>query len=203
MSLTDRIVLIVGLCEIVMPDRTILLTDGGFLDWPAKGLFTAKDVDFGAIESLEYSGEEVSDEAPGGRLTLLPPGVAAAGDLFRSDVQGSPLRFWLAVADRDTGLIVGDPELLFDGLIDTVSLRVSREGRFVDVEFMANAERLFFVREGNVLTSRFHNLAWPGEKGLDHTTGSSIQTPWGVPDPGRGSFLGGLVGRIRDARRGY
>jgi hypothetical protein len=203
MSLADRVVLLVGLCEMVLPDRTVLLTDGGFLDWPAKGLFTAKDDEFGAIESLEYSGEAVSDEAPGGRLTLLPPGIVVAGDLFRSDVQGSAMRFWLAVADRDTGLLVGDPELLFDGLIDTISLRLGREGRFVDVEFMANAERLFFVREGNVLSSRFHELAWPGEKGFDHTTGSSVQTPWGVADQGRGSVFGGIIGRVRDERFGY
>lgn len=190
MSLTGRVILLVGLCEMELPDRTVRLTDGGFLDWPAKGMFTAQDSEFGTIESVESAGEAVSDEAPGGRLTLLPPGVAVAGDLFRSDVQGSPLRFWLAVADRDTGLLVGDPELLFDGLIDTISIRTGKQGRFVDVEYMANAERLFFVREGNVLTSRFHNLAWPGEKGFDHTTGSGTQTPWGVADTGRGTALG-------------
>lgn len=195
MALSDTVILLCGLIAIELPGRTVRLTDGGFVDWSGD-MFTSEDADFGAIESVEAVSEAVSDEAPGGRLTLLPKSVAAAGDLFRTDAQGAPIRFWMAEIDRATGLLLGDPELLFDGLIDSITLRSGKQGRQVDVEFMAAAERLFMVREGNVLSTRFHNVAWPGEKGFDHCTGAQAGVPWGVPDPGRGTtfFSGGMFG---------
>jgi hypothetical protein len=199
MALTDKLIMLCGLVEIVLPDQTIRLTDGGFLDWPARGFFDAEDDTFGVIESVEPVGEAISDEAPGGRITLLPKSIAAAGDLFRSDAQGSPIRFWLAEVDRSTGLLFGTPELLFDGVIDTLSMRIGRQGRHVDIEFMAAAERLFMVREGNVLSARFHETAWPGEKGFDFCTGAGTQVPWGVPDPGRGVVP--FFGRFLPERR--
>lgn len=190
MALTDEVIQLKGLIEIVLPSRTIRLTDGGFLYWGANK-FTDQDEDFGTIESVEAVSETVSDEAPGGRLTLLPPGVAAAADLFQPDAQGAPIRAWLAEVDRATGLLVGTPEMLFDGMIDTLTVSSGRQGRRVEIEFMSNAERLFMIREGNVLSSRFHNVAYPAEKGFDHATGAGIQVPWGVPGPGR-SALGNL-----------
>lgn len=186
MPFTGTVICLVGLIEIVLPGHTIRLTDGGFVDWDGN-MFTAEDATFGAIESVEAVNEAVSDEAPGGRLTLLPPKLAAAGDLFRTDAQGAPIRFWMGEVDTAAGLLVGDPELMFDGLIDSMSLKVGRNGRQVDVEFMAAAEKLFMIREGNVLSTRFHQLAWPGEKGFDHCTGVQGGVPWGVPDPARGS----------------
>jgi hypothetical protein len=179
-------IVLAGLIEIALPGGTVRLTDGGFVDWDGD-MFTAEDAVFGAIESVEPVSEGISDEAPAGRLTLLPPKLAAASDLFRTDAQGSPIRFWMAEVDRATGLLVGDPELMFDGLIDSMSVRSGKDGRQVDIEFMAAAEKLFMIREGNVLSTRFHQLAWPGEKGFDHCTGVQGGVPWGTPDPARGS----------------
>ena len=97
--------------------------------------------------------------------------------------------FWLAEVDRATGLLVGTPTLLFTGMVDFMRLAVGKGSRRVDVEFVATAERLFLVREGNVLSPRFHQDAWPGEKGFNHCTGNGIQVPWGVNGPPRGAVL--------------
>lgn len=197
MALTDTVILLAGLVEMQLPDRTVRWTDGGFVDWGADR-FEAEDPDFGTIESVESVAEAVSDEAPAGRLTLLPTSVAAADDLFRTDAQGSRIRFWLGEVDRSSGALAGDPELLFDGLVDSITLRLGRQGRHVDVEFMAAAERLFMTREGNVLSSRFHNVAWPGEKGFDHCTGVPGGVAWGTRDPADGTVhFGGLFGALR------
>lgn len=183
MALDDQVLLLAGLIEIELPLRTVRLCDGGFVDWPAKGLFTSSDEDYGTIESVESVSESVSDDAPGGRVTLLPVSTAEAADLFQSSAQGAPIRFWLAEVNRATGILVGTPELLFDGMIDTMTLRIARGARAVDIEFIASAERLFFVKEGNVLSSRFHRLAWPDELGFDFCTGSGVSVPWGVDGP--------------------
>jgi hypothetical protein len=187
---SSDVTLLVGLIEIVLPSHTIRLCDGGFLDWPGRGMFTAEDSLFGTIESVEAINESLGDLAPSGRLVLLPPDISDAGALFQSDAQMSPIRFWFAEASRTTGLLVGTPELQFDGLLDQIKLKLARGRRQVDIEFMANAERLFMTREGNVLTSRFHQEAWPGEKGFDHCTGSGVAVPWGTSGPGRG-VIGG------------
>lgn len=191
MALTSRLVLLAGLVELELPARTVRICDGGFVDWPGRGLFTSSDVDFGTLESVEAVSEALTDEAPGARLTLLPTSTAAASDLFQSEAQGRPIRFWLAEVDRDSGLLVGTPELLFHGMVDFMTLAVGKSSRRVDVEFVSTAERLFLVREGNVLSPRFHKEAWPGEKGFDHATGSAIQVPWGVNGPPRGATYTG------------
>jgi len=166
----------------------VRLCDGGFLNWPGRGMFTSQDSKFGTIESVESITDAVGDEAPGARLTLLPTETAAASDLFQSNAQGSPILFWLAEVDRATGLLVGTPTLLFLGMVDFMRLSVAKNQRKVEVEFVAAAERLFLVREGNVLTPRFHQNAWPGENGFNHCTGNATQVPWGITGPPRGSI---------------
>ena len=193
MALDDTVLLLAGLIEIELPDRTVRLCDGGFVDWPARGMFTSQDEFLGTIESVEAVSEAISDEAPGGRLTLLPVSTAEAADLFQSEAQGSPIRFWLVEVNRATGAIVGTPEMLFDGMIDFMTLRIGKGARAVEVEFISAAERLFMVKEGNVLSSRFHQMAYPLEKGFDFCTGTQIPVPWGVADPGN---PGGFVGAI-------
>jgi hypothetical protein len=187
MALDDRLVLIAGLVELDMPARVVRLCDGGFVNWPGVGLFTSSDDEFGTIESVESVGETVSDDAPGARLTLLPTDTAEAADLFQSSAQGRSIRFWLAEVDRETGLLVGTPELLFHGMVDFMTLALGKNARRVEVEFVATAERLFLVREGNVLSPRFHQDAWPGEKGFNHCTGTGVIVPWGVTGPPRGT----------------
>jgi len=203
MALTAPVLLLAGLVEMQLASRTVRLCDGGFVNWAGVGAFTTNDVAFGTIESVESISEGLTDEAPGARMTLLPRSTADATDLFQSNAQGRPIKFWMAEVDRQTGAVVGTPELLFWGMVDFMTLRVGPSSRAVDVEFVAASERLFLVKEGNVLSTRFHQEAWPGEKGFDHCTGSGIQVPWGVNGPARGTTNGGnggLFGRLANGQ---
>lgn len=201
MALDDKFIVLAGLIEFEMPDRTVRLCDGGFVNWPARGMFTSNDAEFGTIESVEAINETISDEAPAGRLTLLPKSTADAADLFQSSAQGRPIFFWMAEVNRDTGAVVGTPELEFSGFIDSMVLRIARSKRVVELEFISSAEKMFFIREGNVLSDRFHQAAWPGELGFIHCTGAQVQVPWGVSGPGRGtSFWSNLFGQMQDAK---
>lgn len=186
MALDQTILLLSGLVELELPSRTVRLCDGGFVKWGAN-TFVSSDSDFGTIESVEAISEGLGDEAPGARLTLLPTSTAEAGALFQSNAQGSPIKFWIAEINRSTGAIVGTPELMFWGMVDFMAIKLGRSQRRVEVEFVAASERLFLVREGNVLTPRFHQNAWPGELGFDHCTGNGVQVPWGVSGAPRGS----------------
>ena len=184
-------ILLVSLLEIVHPVATIRLCDGGLFNWPARGAFSAIDPIYGTLGSVDPASESVGDEAPGGQFTLLPPSVAAAISLAQANAQGSPVRMWMAEANPETSALIGTPEQLFDGMIDTVTIRLSRGAAEVAIEYVSVAEKLFQIKEGNVLSDRFHQLAWSGETGFAQCTGSVTAVPWGVTGPPRGSIGGG------------
>lgn len=190
MALTDTVLTLAGLCQIDLPGRTIRLCDGAFVNWGGN-LFDSSDVDFGTIAAVDQVSEAVSDEAPSGKLTMLPPSVTSAATLFQPDAQGSTMSFWLAEVNSATGAVVGTPDLLFSGFLDNISLRVGKTERSVDIEFMSHAERMFWTKEGNVLSSRFHKEVWPGETGLDQATGVQIAVAWGTSSPSRGTISTG------------
>lgn len=189
-------ILLVPLLEIEHPAATIRLCDAGFLVWPGRGTFSSLDAVYGSLGSVDAAGEAIGDEAPAGRFSLLPPAPGAAISLARADAQGSPIRMWMAEADAETGALVGTPELLFVGMIDTVSISLGRGSAEVPIEYVSEAEKLFMIAEGNVLSQAFHQQAWPGELGFAHATGTVLAVPWGVTGPPRGSmaYSGGSGG---------
>lgn len=169
-----------GLMKMELRDgRTILLCDGAFVDWSGDRYLSADPV-FGTIGSMETFTEGVGDEVPGFKLTFLPVSTAAAADLSAPGMQGSRTRFWIAELNADTGAIIGDPDLQFDGQIDRTTLKIGRGSRSLDIEFVSTAERLFAANEGNSLNPRSHKLVNPGEKGEDNATGLGIGVAWGT-----------------------
>ena len=197
-------VMIAGLMELETMTRTLRLCDGGMVNWPGRGLFVAIDEEFGTIGSVDPAAEQIGDEAAGGRLTINVPTTEAAIALAVAEMQAKPLRFWLAEIDASTGAIVGTPTKMFEGQVDTIAITLGQNERTVTIEYVDAAERLFSIREGNVLTSRFHQTAWPGELGFDHCTGVGIQVPWGVTGAPRGTVVagggsGGLGGALAGA----
>lgn len=193
MALDDNVIWLSGLCEIDLPGRTIRLCDGGVVVWSGN-TFAAEDDEFGTIESVDSVSEAISDEAPSGKLTMIPSSLFDVTDVFQPDAQGSPMRFWLAEIDPATGGVTGTPENLFSGFLDTLTLRIGKATRQVEMEFMSEAERLFWTKEGNVLSPRFHKSVWSGELGLDFATGTQVAVPWGVSGPARGSIFSGGSG---------
>ncbi|NJC06510.1 hypothetical protein GGQ97_002303 [Sphingomonas kaistensis] len=178
---------LIALLEIEHPVATIRLCDGGFLNWPSRGTFVSRDPAYGVLGSVDPAGESVGDEAPGGRFSLLPPSPATAVSLARADAQGSPIRMWMAEANPDTGALIGAPELLFVGMIDTVSISLGRSAAEVTIEYVSEAEKLFMINEGTVLSQASHQRAWPGELGLAYATNVPLAVPWGINGPARGS----------------
>lgn len=199
--------MIVGLAEIELPSRTLRFCDGGFV-YKDGNKFTSADEEFGSIERVDTIEDRTGDEAPGGRLTFLPVSTAAAADLSDPAFQDSPLRFWVARVDEATGELAGTPDLVFDGELDTTTLRVGLRTRALDMEFSCVADRLFNANEGNVLSDAFHKSVWPGEEGLANA-GMAVTVPWGAESPpraaaavgsgggavGGGGLAGGFMGR--------
>lgn len=168
---------------------TLRLCDGGIVTWGAN-TFTAKDATFGGIGGLEPLSEGVGDEVPALRMTFYPESTAAAADLVQSGWQASPMRFWIAEVDQSTGEVVGTPELMFHGQLDTADLVVGLGTREINFDVVSTAERLFEINNGNTLSPRFHKSVWPGETGEDAAIGIGITVAWGVESPSGGAAAG-------------
>lgn len=182
MAFTARVLTLIALMKIELPSREIRLCDGGFVYWNDDKYENIDEL-FGTIASAETFEEKTGDEAPGGKLTFLPPSSSAAASLTDPSFQGARMRFWLGELDPATGTIIGTPELTADLAIDTATLKVSKGSRSVDVEFESAAKRLFMVMRGNALNDRFHQACYPGEKGMANATGMPRSTAWGAATP--------------------
>jgi hypothetical protein len=187
-------VTLTGLLKIEMRSGpTLRFCDGGLVTWGAE-TFAAKDDVFGAIGSLDALEEGVGDEVPALRLTFLPASTAAAAALVQPGWQGSPVRFWIAEVNPASGAVVGTPDLMFHGQIDTGDLIVDRGSRAVEYDIVSTAERLFALNEGNSLNPRFHKRVWPGETGEDNATGLGSTVAWGTASPAGTAVAGSVTG---------
>lgn len=168
-----------GLIKIEFPGHELRLCDGAFFDWGADR-YTSKDATFGTIGGLEPVSEGVGEEVPVFELTLLPPGETPASTLAAPGYQAARARFWLAEYDVDTGLLVGTPDLQYDGQVDQITLGFGKGVRNMVVSIVSNTARLLERNIGNSLNSAFHKSVWPGETGHDNADGLGRQVAWGV-----------------------
>lgn len=178
-------ILLVGLMKLEMPDRVVLLCDGGFMNWNGE-TYVGADPEFGTLAGFEALTEGVGDEAPAGSLTMLPPTTAAAVTISQPGFQGSRLRLWIAEVEESSGLIIGEPDLQCDWQLDRTTLRIGKGDRRLELGCVSRSQRLLARSEGNVMSSAFHSSVWPGETGHDNAVGLEASFAWGAPSQPRG-----------------
>ena len=179
-ALAARTALVCGAVEIVLPANTIRLIDGsGWVRFADGRLFTGQDPVFGTIAAIDTLSDGTGDTAPAVSLTLYPASDAASATLAAAEMQGSQVSLWLVLVDQATGQIVGDPELLFFGLLDVPKLSSTGNGRKLEYEVTSAFEDFFLNDDGARLNDRFHRSIWPGEKGLEYVTAVTQQIYWG------------------------
>lgn len=171
---------------------TIRLCDGGFIHWDAE-TFTSLDPVFGSIGGVDALEEGVAESVPAFSMTLLPTGEDGPAALSQPGFQRSRVRFWLAEFAPDDGMLVGEPDLQFDGQIDVTTLTAGRGELSLQMAVVSQLERLFTRNRGNSLNPRWHKSVWPGETAHDNATGLSVPVAWGVESQGgsNGSARGG------------
>lgn len=208
----ERMILFLAV-EVVLPDMTIRLIDGGSeVSWnrPGYGVttFTSSHPVAGSLNSVEPIEDGIGDSAPRMIVSLTPPLGSDAVSIANSSMQNSPIRVWLGALDLATKTVVADPQLLLDGIIDQPKLLIDAETRVVEYDCVSNFERFFRNDEGLRLSPTSHEYFWPGEKGLDSVTGVVKQVLWGPGDKissnvgGGGGSSGGGFGNYRFDRSG-
>ncbi len=191
---------LISLLRIDLPDATVRLCDGGFIEFAGE-LYEGADPLFGAIGAVQPLTEGIGEEIPALELTLLPPDTSAPADLSRPGYQRSTVRAWVAEYVQETNAIVGTPDLLFHGQIDQTSLKVGRSTRELSITVVSTAERLFMLNEGNSLSPRWHKSIWPGELGHDNAIGLTVPVAWGTESrPAAGAGIAVAAGTSGGAR---
>lgn len=169
--------------ELVLPNRSVQLIAGsGFVTFGGK-TYVGEDGLVGVFSSIEDVTDGTGDEAPGVTLTFVPPTDVATAEVSAVAMQGSPVRIWVGAVDPVTGQSIGDPLLIFNGLLDVATIRLSKTGRQVDYEVTSIFEDFFIADDGNRLSDGRHQELWPGELGCSFVTYVTHQIYWGLEQP--------------------
>lgn len=182
---------IMFLCgEAQLPNYNLRLLDGAArVRWGDK-VFLGRDPKFGPLISIDPPTDGMGDSAPLLSLTLAPATDADAAELSQPSMQGSRIRIWLGAISRESGQVIPDPYLIFDGELDQPTLTSDLHSRTLEYECVSIFDLFFDNDEGMRLSSSFHRSVWPNEAGMDYMTGIVKQVIWGPGDKVQGSITG-------------
>jgi hypothetical protein len=171
--------------QIVLPANTINLLDASAVaTFSVNGTSTAfsgLDPTFGAVMSISAIEEAVAASAPNVQITLAPPTPSAVALISALNAQGSTVYVWYVFINEALGTVIGTPELLFYGYLDTVKTTSDANSRTCVLDISSEFERLFVPSEGARLNDIAHQATWPGEDGLSQAVNSTVVDPiWGA-----------------------
>lgn len=181
------------LVRIELPSRTIKIVDGAGQVAFGADVYTGEDAVYGVLDAVETMSEQVGTEAPKIRFTFLPASLTALADMTAPGNQGAPVYVWFGAVDQASGLIIGEPELLFMGELDTADVDVAEASTIITFDVASAWERLFEASEGHRLNNSFWQTIWPGERGLEYVVGVQRDLPWGY-DAKRPSVVADVIG---------
>lgn len=181
------------LLKIELPGHDILLIDGaGEVVYDSETYLGSDDV-YGVLDSIETLSEQIGTEAPMVRLTFLPASVNALADLTNPANQGAPVHIWFGAVDPATGLLIGEPELMFLGELDTADVDVSASRTVISFNVASAWERLFDFNEGQRLNNAFIQANYPGALGSSFVIAIQRDLPWGYDAP-RPAVVSDVIG---------
>ncbi|KQM88662.1 hypothetical protein ASE67_02665 [Sphingomonas sp. Leaf23] len=167
-------------------DPALLLDGSGTATFSVDGspvTFIGAHPVWGSWDGIDDYSDGAGDEAPSFAFSLLPPVGADPEAIATDDMQGTRVRFWIGAINPQTGAVIGEPLLLFDGEIDVPTPVIAMQSVRVDFDCVGGMERFFENEEGVRLAPAFHKRVWPGELGLDFITGVPDPVYWGQSTP--------------------
>lgn len=179
-----------GFFELGLPSGTRRLLMGSTeVSWGGQ-TWVGYDPTFGSIDAPDDVREDMTGEAPNTSITVNIAPTADRDDIAGPGVQLAPFKCWLAALALDGSnhlQVVPDPELLFDGFIDQATIELDKGQDSLELTIISAFDYFFEDGEGQRLNGQFHQMVWPGEKGLDNVTGVTKKIYWGAYGPNSGS----------------
>lgn len=174
------------------PDPVYIYDGPGAISYDGK-TYLGEDPDFGTLNGIDVISEQIGTEAPTASFSFLPNSIAAMARISAPINQGSPVYIWLATIDQETGLIAGEPHLLFLGELDTADVTTDEITQTIDFNVASAWERFFENSEGQRLNNTFIQLNWPGARGAEFITQIQREEPWGYDGP-RPNIVADVIG---------
>lgn len=178
-ALAGDTVTIFGSLSITVGGDTVRLLDGSYEMMIDGHVYSGESTTYGTWAALDKFQDGTGDSAPSIVVSMLPADEAAVAALSGPSMQGEIVKVSVGAVDSATGLVIGDPFLLFDGEVDVTRYIFGQRTSEVEFECVGGMERMFFNDEGIRLVSSFHVQTWPGELGLNHVTGIEDTIYWG------------------------
>lgn len=173
------------LCTLVrfdLPGAPLCLTDGGFVVFDAgegegAETYLGRHPVYGVLDNVGSIRDGAEAQTTRIDIGVLPPSDTAVAALASPTIQGVRVQWWEGVVDRDTGGLIGQPELKFDGEIDKPRFRVG-DSWLLTLECGTQAERQLEANADWRLNDAFHQTIWPGELGLSFVDGVTRKKEW-------------------------
>lgn len=171
-----------SLLRLDLPAGALCLTDGGFVTFDAgegegDELYLGRDPVYGVLGSLPTIKDGAEAQTTRLDIVILPSSDTAAAALGSPTIQGVRVQWWEGAIDRETGLLIGEPEIKFDGELDRARLSVGDSWELT-IECGTQAERQLEPNADWRLNHSFHSLIWPGELGLSYVDGVTRKKEW-------------------------
>lgn len=178
---------LVHLVEVQFADRTVRLTDGGDVFWDGNW-YRAEDSELGALNGFSEFSETEGTESPRQEVYFEYKTNTALTRLATPSAQGTPVVIMAAAISRTTGTVIGAPDILFNGVIDSADLRHAKGNRMLTVSLSTPWELLFDNDEG----LRWDNATWtdaygPNARAFYAVTDVTRKLYWGYKGPSNGS----------------
>lgn len=187
---------LVHLVTVTLSGATVRWLDAGgsgFVVWGAN-TYRAEDATYGALGAIGAIEDGSDGQATVCELTILCDGTAMALWIAPTE-QGAPVTVHLGVVNPTTGLLIGEPELLFRGELDQPRIGVGR-GQSLVFDCITEEARMLEPNEEQRLTDSFHQSVWPGDLGCEHITDVERKIYWRANDPTNAIRSPALVSRI-------
>lgn len=185
--------------ELVLPDATVRLCSGGFVRFGVDGterLFDSESEDFGTLGSVDTVRDGAEASVVSSRITLHPR-QNGLGSLTAEGAQRSPVRVWEGMVSADSGLVEGEPELIFALELDYCDTPRGRNSGSVILE-CSSQEYLQQVQNDQIkLNDAWLRYVWGNDaQGLRYVNGIATRKVYWRTESPRGaiSYGGGSGG---------
>ena len=174
---------LVHLVTVTLSAATVRWMDtggSGFVVWSGN-TYSAENATYGALGAIGAIEDGADGQATVCDLTILCDGAALA--LWTNPArQGSLVTVHLGTVNPSTGVLIGEPELLFRGELDQPRLTAGR-GQALIFDCITEEARMLEPNEEQRLTDSFQKAVWPGDLGNEHITDVEKKIYWRANDP--------------------
>lgn len=185
---TGKAVWLTQIVRLTTDDFTLRLTTGGPVRWGSE-LFVQRDRTYGTIADLPSFEDGIDSQTTRSDLGFYPDNSTVMAAMADRKHQGSLIEVYDCALNGDTGLLMGEPDLLFRGETDLARIVIGERTELI-WECDTEDALLNEPNEHRRLSDPFHQSVWPGELGLIHVTGLGRKIYWRANAPS-GSISGG------------